>query len=420
MAKFNPFLLMTFANIFRKYRGLFETAKPFPQSINFFSEAQVCRHIFKLLSFFLIVLILPAKAQLPNQAFYLRYPVQEADSGKLQLHTYALGFSRNNEYFGRFADGYTLFGYEAMPWLSYQPDDRVRIWAGLFVRDDFGNRDFTTVQPVFRLQARFDSLQVIFGTLQGSLNHQLIEPLYDFERVMLDRLEEGLQAIYHRERLWLDAWVDWERTIYEGDPFQEVVSGGLSARVDVVEKKKTQLVLPLQGVVIHEGGQIDTDPRPLITRVNVGGGLELNREVGGGFLHRYSLQPYVVGFFDTSNELRQPFKQGWGLYLNAAAYTKLGGIMLSYWQGDQYVPIKGAGIFSSYSTSYVDGGYKSAERQWLMLRLINEIPIGKHLTLSLRAEPFYDFGERQFDFSHGTFLNYRGDFKLWNKNKKNK
>lgn len=410
---------MVFANIIRKYKGLFQTSKPFAQCIIFFSEAQVCLLFFKLLTLIYIASPLPANAQLPNQAFYLRYPVQPADSGKLQLHTYALGFSRNNEYFGRFADGYTLFGYEAMPWLSYQPDKRVKISAGLFARDDFGNSYYSNVQPVFRIQARLDSLQLIFGTLQGSLNHQLVEPLYDFERIMLDRLEEGIQVIYHKNRLWLDAWVDWERMIYNDSPFQEVVSGGLSARLAVVEQEFVKLELPLQMLVIHEGGQIDIDPNPLITRLNLAGGLSLNKEVGGEFLHSYNLQPYLLGFYDASNELRQPFKQGWGLYLNAAAQTRLGGIMLSYWHGHAYVPIKGGPLFSSYSYTYDNPGATSEERRWLMLRLLNEIPIGRHLTLSLRAEPFYDFGEKRFDFSHGTFLNYRSDFLLWNKNKKN-
>lgn len=411
---------MNFANIFRKYKSLFETYKPLAQSIKFFPEAQASAFFFNVFIFFLLWggLSGAALAQLNNESFYLRYPLQPADSGKLSLHTYAMAFSRNNEYFGRFADGYTLFGYEAMPWLSYQPDSRVRIWAGLYARDDFGNQYYSTVQPVFRIQARLDSLQLIFGTLQGSLDHQLIEPLYDFERVMHDRLEEGMQVLWEKERLWLDVWVDWERMIYNGSPFQEVVSGGFSARADLVEKEKTKLVLPLQMVAIHEGGQIDEDPRPLITRVNLAGGQELHREVGAGFLHRYSLQTYVVGFFDASNELRQPYKQGWGFYLNAAAYTKLGGFMLSYWQGHDYVPIKGAPLFSSYSLTYDNPGAMSPDRRWLMLRLLNEIPLGRHLTLSLRAEPFYDFGEKRFDFSHGTFLNYRSDFLLWNKNKK--
>jgi hypothetical protein len=411
---------MNFANIFRKYRSLFETSKPLAQSINFFPDVQVCSLIFKLLIFITIVMALPANAQLPNQAFYLQFPVQEADSGKLTLHTYAMGFSRNNEYFGRFADGYTLFGYQAMPWLSYQPDKRVRLWAGLFARDDFGNRYLSTVQPVFRLQVKFDSLQFIFGTLQGSLNHQLVEPMYDFERVMADRLEEGMQLLWERQRFWLDVWIDWERTIYTGSPFQEVVSGGFSARADLVENEKLKLVLPLQMLAFHQGGQIDTDPNPLITRVNTALGLELHKEVGRKFLHSYSLQPYVLGYKDASNEALVPFEQGWGLYLNAAAYTKLGGFMLSYWKGDGYIPIKGGPLFSSYSFTYDNPGAASRERQILMLRLLNDIPVGKHLTLSLRAEPFYDLTEKRFEFSHGTYLNYRGSFELWNRHNSKK
>jgi hypothetical protein len=411
---------MVFANIFRKYKSLFETTKPLLQSIKNISEAQRILLVFKLLALLWISLPHQAAGQLNNEAFYLRYPLVAADSGKLKLHTYAMGFSRNNEYFQRFADGYTYFGYQAMSWLSYQPDARVQLWGGLFLRDDFGTNRIQELQPVFRIQARFDSLQLIFGTLQGSLNHQLIEPLYDFERVMVDRLEEGIQLLYEKERFWLDVWIDWERTIYPGSPFQERVSGGFSARTDLVEKEKLQLVMPLQMLAFHQGGQIDTDPAPLITRLNLAGGLELHRPVGKRFLHSWSLQPYVLGFFDTSHELRAPFSRGWGLYMNAAAYTRLGGFMLTYWQGDSYIPIKGAPLFSSASSTFVNPDAVSPQRRILMLRLLNEIPIGRYLALSLRLEPFYDFGEGRLDFANSIYLNYRAGFGLWNKNKPNR
>ncbi len=346
-------------------------------------------------------------AQLDNSSFTWQTQISEADSGNLSVQLRALGFSRNNEYFNTFADGYTLFGYQVQPGLLWQPGERVVFEAGLYARKDFGTYDYTTLQPTFQIQAKFDSLKLIFGTLEGSINHRLIEPMYDFERVMLDRLEEGVQVIYNKEKLWADLWIDWENMIYPGDPTQEVVSGGASLRFNIRNKEKSSLWLPAQFIAYHKGGQIDTSPDPLITRINWAVGLDYEKEVGRKFLHSWRFQPYFVGYRDASTTLKQRFKDGYGLYLNASADTKLGTLMLSYWRGNEFVPIKGAPLFSSYSLTFDNPGAVSQERNIVMFRLLQDLPVGNNLHVILRLEPFYDFEEGRADFSNSIYLSYR-------------
>ena len=382
------------------------------QSKAFYTKLLGGVYVFSACCILFLVQPICCSAQLNNKAFYWQKPLQPQDSGKLSVEVRTLGFSRNNEYFSDFADGYTLFGYLAQSALRWQPNQHILVEAGLFARKDFGNNDLTTIQPTFQLQARFDSLRFIFGTLEGSVEHQLIEPMYDFERIMLDRIEEGVQVIYNKPALWADVWIDWEKMIYAGDNAQEEVSGGASVRFRLREKNKFTAWLPLQFIAYHKGGQIDSSPDPLVTRVNGAAGVEFKYDVSSKFLKAWRFQPYVLAYRDASNVLKQRYEDGFGLYLNAAAETHLGNFMLTYWKGNEYVPIKGAPLFSSYSLTYDNPGFISNERELLMLRILNTFPVGDYLNIVLRLEPFYDFGAGRADFSNSIYVTYRQNFSL--------
>ena len=354
-----------------------------------------------------------ARAQLPNEAFEFRRPLVPADSQRVKLGIYFLGYNKNNEYFNKIIDGYTLFGMQAVPYLSYQASRKVRIDAGVFARKDFGQTDFIQVEPLLSIRYQQGPFNVLFGTLEGSLNHRLIEPLYDFERIVLDRLEEGLQFLVKRPSTFLDVWINWERMIYRGSQDQEEVSGGISFNQKLLGNEVWHLKLPLQGIAYHKGGQIDLNPDPLITRVNLAGGIELERKWAHGLLRSLSFQPYAVWFRDFSNEVVIPYQEGGGWYLNLAAASRHLTAMLSYWEGEKFVSIKGGGLYQSVSTNFKNPDFTQEKRKLLILRLLLEVPITQNLEVSTRFEPYYDFGFRKFEFSHGMYLNYKTNFNLF-------
>jgi hypothetical protein len=102
------------------------------------------------------------------------------------------------------------------------------------------------------------------------------------------------------------------------------------------------------------------------------------------------------------------------MMLNAGiTLNHLGGIMLSYWQGNQFDAPLGMPIYSSFARSMTANDYVgSAERQIIFLRFINDIKLNDLATLSMRFEPFYDFQNKRIDFSNGLFLNYRQTIRL--------
>jgi hypothetical protein len=99
---------------------------------------------------------------------------QKIDSSKnqqLYFQFNSFSFLKNNEYFGKIADGYTLFGNQFSPKFTYQPSPNISVEAGIYAWKDFGNDNFTAVQPIFTIKMQKDSAQFLFGNLEGQLNH---------------------------------------------------------------------------------------------------------------------------------------------------------------------------------------------------------------------------------------------------------
>ncbi|WP_240337004.1 hypothetical protein [Rufibacter psychrotolerans] len=365
-----------------------------------------------------------AFAQLNNQALEVRQPVKPDQTGELQLGLQALGYQKNNEYFNDIAEGYTLFGYHLNPRLVYFASPTVRIDAGVQVQKDFGTRAYSLVQPTFTIRYEENGMSLLFGTLEGNLNHGYIEPLYDFERVITNRLENGLQFLLNKPGVKLDAWIDWQRYLRRMDPFQEEVAGGASAELTLYRtpvqlgsaesgpETETYLGLPLQFTAQHRGGQIDASDLPLVTFVNAAAGLVIRKNYNRKVLKALHFQPYVVGWKDFSNEKNQAFRQGTGIYLNAGIDTKYQNVMLSYWQGNGYYAELGGKLFQSVSTNFKSPGYTNKLRRLFILRLMHDIELMQGLSLTLRLEPYYDLEQPKLEFSNSLYLNFNTDFFL--------
>ena len=82
-------------------------------------------------------------SQLNNRVFEDRLQLEESDSGKLFGGINAMGFLKNNEYFNTIVDGYTLFGYQFQPFVSYHINKNLRMDVGGYFQKDFGNSSFS-------------------------------------------------------------------------------------------------------------------------------------------------------------------------------------------------------------------------------------------------------------------------------------
>ena len=359
----------------------------------------------------LLLAVFAAKAQLDNTAFDQFQPIVPRDSNALFFGANMLGFTKNNEYFNDIADGLTLFGYQFNPYFSYQVGSRFKVLGGLYLQQDFGNADFNEVAPVFTLSYEFLKGRVLFGTLEGSTSHRLVEPLYDFERVLIDRLENGFQFKIDRPSLFLDLWVDWQNMIYPGENDQEEVTVGLSLDKRLFDGS-TKVYLPLQALVFHRGGQIDTSPLPLQTYFNSAiGGIIEKILTGDPFVSSFRLEGYHIYYRDFSNTQLQAFRDGSGVYLNATIKTRVHlDVMASYWRGNEFISITGGQLYPSVSSTVDAPFLLEPGRQLLILRFMHELKLAKNISISTRFEPYFDIENSLFEFSHGFYVNYTPQF----------
>ena len=359
-------------------------------------------------------ILIPAFSQLNNSVFMNSRSIDPENLGNLYLSTDILMLNKDNEYFNKIADGYTLYGFQFAPYLTYYPSENVRIDAGLYVQKDFGNEDFNEISPILTVMFNWGPLKQVFGNLDGNYNHRLIEPLYDFERGLIDRQETGMQTIIENERIFMDLWVNWETMIYKGDNNQEEVSGGIS--FDYKIGSGSHLIsFPIQLILYHRGGQIDSSPEPIATLQNSAVGINYSYHFPeGSFLQEIRSQNYYVYYKDWSPQKGQlAFGDGDGTYLNLTFATDIDlELMLSYWGGNEFITIKGGQLYPSISSTYKYPDFIEQQRELIIFRLMHDLHLSKDISWTTRIEPYYPTNSGKWQFSFGFYLNFNTDIFL--------
>jgi len=357
-------------------------------------------------------------AQWNNTEFMDPLPTDSARTKNLFFSVHTLSFLKDNEYASYIADGYTLFGFQFQPFFTYYPMKNVRVNAGVYLQKDFGNKNFSTIDPFFSVKLNYRHLDIVFGNLEGALNHRLIEPLYDFERVLKDRQEHGLQFLYTGNHFMGDLWVNWETMIYKGSPFQEEISGGISMTEKINLNENFSLDIPIQMIVYHRGGQIDSSPGRVLTRYNFSSGIDMKVQLKGFFN-----QLNLAGYYAYSNGGNPPngiksdsvvYGNGNGAYFNLGLTTRNHfQIIGSFWAASNFSSEKGGQLYPSESSSYKKAGLVEPKRTLFILRVFHTWKLADNLFFSSRIEPYYDFRVDTFEFAFGFYLNYRPEFFLW-------
>ena len=325
-----------------------------------------------------ILLSLPAVSQVRVDSLVFAndstISVTPRHKGELRATIDALAFFRDNEYNSKdVLKGYTLPGMWLMPTLSYQPLSNLRIEAGAHMLHYWGanaypKSNYTNLAhydaqsttkafhctPVFRANLQLNNhVNVVLGTLYGKSTHQLSEPLYNSEMNISADLETGLQVLWQNTWLRFDSWVNWQDFIFKDDDTQERFTFGLSARfLPSRHAARTQWYLPLQLLMQHTGGEINTTAtdRQIKTWLNAATGAGVNVplatrlpvELGGEVIATYYSQ-------QKGDVL--PFNKGYGIMAKAQARVWHFGLTMGYWQAHQFISIFGSPLFGAMSQS---------------------------------------------------------------------
>lgn len=364
-------------------------------------------------------MLLPLRvfAQLDNSGlFYRNREFSEWNPGDLDLNIYGLAYNKNNEYYEKTATGYTLFGYLFRPELAYYWHENFSVKMGFIARKDFGNNNYELFQPTFLLRYDYRKFKFLFGTIEGPLEHNYIEPIYDFERIVTNNPENGLQVIYESAFLRSDAWISWNRMIYDRSPFREEFNGGVNLDLKFKDDENLYVAIPLQSIATHVGGQIDDDPNPAQTVTNFAAGLDIRKHFKEtGFFRGLEFKGYVTNYYSLeSQSLIPPFRDGLGYYANLYVLTHLGNVMISYWNGNEYSSWNGGHLYQSTSKNWREPLALQEEREVIIVRFLNDIEVKKDLRILPRFEPYWNLRDGKFGFSLGLYIKFQNYFHLTN------
>ncbi|MFF5381557.1 hypothetical protein [Pedobacter suwonensis] len=366
-----------------------------------------------LISFLLSSYI--ASAQFNQSAFENRIRPDSSLVNEVHFNFYNLNYVRNYEYTNDFHDGYTLYGTQLQPQLVYYAHPNLAITAGAFIRKDFGRNGVSDAKPLFNVKYHKRNLTLIFGSLEGNIQHKYIEPLYDFERILTTPIEYGTQLLVERKKFTLDAWIAWQKMIYKGDPAKEEIIGGLSTESFLIKNDDWKLSIPAQFLAFHQGGQIDVLKEiPITTMFNGATGIKLHKDINKNIKQVYT-DNYITVYKDFSPDKRRAYQGGFGLWLNAGVESKWGSLVASYWKGNNFISIKGMPLYESVSDNLYSPGLRQSSRNIVSLRYAYQKELIPHLYLDVRFEPHIDLDhtDKQLQFNHSFFLTYKQDFKLF-------
>jgi len=334
--------------------------------------------------------------------------VEEMAYFKLQ----GLGYQKNIENFGPMLDGYTIFGFQFNPQLGYQVSKNVCIEGGVYLRKDFGYKDFNEVLPTFSIRYHKKDFKMIFGNLDGSLNHGLIEPIYAFERVMTNRVENGLQFMLSKNRFDIDVWIDWQNMLYRLVDDYERLLVGVNVNAFKISSEKFEFKTSIQGTGRHNGGQIARggtigyDSQGVYTNLNGSAGAYFKYKLDKKHLKSICLDMRYVGYKNNSRDSTVYKRYSDGVLTSIGVNAFGSDIMLSYWYGNNYASEQGGALYSSESSSITYANTYKSYRNLLILRLTTKIKLAKDINLTLRTEPQWDIDFRRFNCDFGLYINF--------------
>jgi hypothetical protein len=310
-------------------------------------------------------------------------------------------FLRNNEYFNELYDGITFIGVNLNPYLSYKFNKKLLFHIGWYGRLFNGRADIYINKLFYRCTYNFNNnLKFIMGYIYGYEFHHLIEPLYSTDYFYFNKPETGLQFLYNNDHFKSDLWLNWEKFILPGDNYKEEFIIGNSSKIRLTNKfSHINVVIPLNFVAKHKGGQIEINTSPLQTYFNWAIGtdvsLRLNKKT-------YGINNYYVQFNDVSPYKILRYTDGFGIYTNLYVLFPKIEIYSGFWHGEYYFSPIGEPLYMSLSKKYVF--YEEPEKNLILFKLRFKQLEFNNTFIAFQVECYYDYKRNYFDYSYGVSI----------------
>lgn len=361
-----------------------------------------------IISLLFLSISLAAQAQFFSDMALNDSSVASPGNEKYGLRFNSIAFFKNNEYFHPLVEGYTLPGFILQPRFFYEAGEKFSLEAGIHLSQISGKEELNSVDPLFRATYNASpSFSILLGWIKGTTHHQLIEPLFQWERMYTNPLEYGVQFLVNTNKFKLDTWIDWEKYIELNDPFQEELTFGTTSKVLLMKKNELEVWLPVQTTIKHKGGQIIAVDVPLTTIANWATGVNVSLSQPSSVVKRILFDFYYVGYSELSPTKQQVYKDGFGLYPVLSANIHMFQASMGYWYGHQFIAPKGEPLLLSASYTHPDQAFKN--RNVVTFKTSFYKPIYKNISFGAYFESYYDTNLSQMDYAYGISLTASGD-----------
>jgi hypothetical protein len=272
-----------------------------------------------------------------------------------------VAYGDNTEFFNPYTNGETLLGVQFWSQLSYRPDARFEVLAGLFGNHQLGSPDFfsqtratlphgedtttySPIRPILSFRYHTAHSTGVMGTLITEDRHGLIEPLYEMRLDISRPVEYGVQWLERRTHFDGEVFLNWQHL--NTPTSREIFDYGVVAR----GRLTPWLTLEGQMHAKHRGGQLFNAGETVAN--NHAGAIGLRLGDSLRVLGRSELAYFRVGsdgYLDTLEAQQYPDK-GYGNYfrLKVAPGNWLD-VVAIVWTGHGFHAEEGDGNYGSVS-----------------------------------------------------------------------
>lgn len=348
------------------------------------------------------------KAQIADRVYKTDYHIDPEKARELSVELDNISFFKDNEYTGKFTKGYSLPGLWVQGKAVYYPLRNIKLEAGVHMLIYHGANKYPSmayqdiaywkgdqyqkgvhVLPYFRAQmALSDHVNIVLGNIYGASNHNLIEPLYNPELNLTCDPEAGLQLLYDSKAFDLDVWVNWQSFIFREDVHQEAFTVGISSRVKYNDPaSRFHFYTPVQGLVQHRGGEIDTIFNNSVqTLMNGAIGVGGVWNTGHRIFKNLNVELDATGYYQQAGEI-WPFDSGYGLYARASADIYDFRVKTLYWTCEDFISMFGSPFFGA--ASMIDEGVTFDRPQMIYLGVEYSRQLTKGFSIGVDVDVFH-------------------------------
>ena len=352
----------------------------------------------------LIVLFLLFPVQIFSQIFQESYFTGN-DSLRLEkhlnLHITGATFFNNNEYFNPYQEGYTLIGGFLQPELVYSVNKKLSLTAGLHIKKYYGNEGFADAEPMFSICYRAsDALNIVMGSFGGGQNHLLPETMLEFENHFSNLVENGILLTLDKNFLKSRLWLDWEKFIEPGDPFNEEFTAGITNVLKIFNAGKFSMEIPLYVLAHHSGGQININNAGVSTYYNFAEGVRLFKPAHDDIRGIYPFAELLI------HQSTGDYSVGTGYAVQFTGGVKTRSFELNggYFHGDDFASFYGHPLFHSYTDDQSPGIIPGGSNDVITFKAGYRAKLSTTSFLFLRFEGYYNPGIKKFDYTYGLHM----------------